>query len=160
MTKGLLASISDALTESRFFAPMPANHKKGKTRYVFVMEWQPMPGDAVPEPLAFFALRQQHGVRARRCHHADGIAHATGLLPSRNAGLRPGAGCLPAEPYPPQQRLQITHSGCCQQEAGRARPSCYWPKAKNAGVWGRAPRSPWVDKLGRMISENVGLLGR
>src|SRR5512136_489256 len=33
----LLASLSDASTESEFFSPMPANYKKGKTRYVFVM---------------------------------------------------------------------------------------------------------------------------
>jgi CTP synthase len=33
----LLASVSDISLESEFFSPMPANFKKGKTRYVFVM---------------------------------------------------------------------------------------------------------------------------
>ena len=36
-SRDLLTKISDVSTESEFFAPMPANYKKGKTRYVFVM---------------------------------------------------------------------------------------------------------------------------
>ena len=36
-SKELLTKISDASTESEFFAPMPPNYKRGKTRYVFVM---------------------------------------------------------------------------------------------------------------------------
>src|SRR5512136_167745 len=36
-SKELLTKITDTSTESEFFAPMPANYKKGKTRYVFVM---------------------------------------------------------------------------------------------------------------------------
>jgi hypothetical protein len=109
----LFTKISDASTESEFFAPLPANYKKGKTRYVFVMELQPMTGDSVPGPLAFFALRQQHGMKARRCRRADSIAHATGLLRR--------SGCLPAEPYPPQQCVEITRNGHQQQEARRGR---------------------------------------
>lgn len=35
--KDLLASVSDISAESEFFSPVPANFKKGKTRYVFVM---------------------------------------------------------------------------------------------------------------------------
>ncbi|HUW18021.1 MAG TPA: CTP synthase [Sedimentisphaerales bacterium] len=35
--KDLLASVSDASTESEFFSPIPAGYKKGKTRYCFVM---------------------------------------------------------------------------------------------------------------------------
>ena len=34
-------------------------------------------GDAVPEPLAFCALGQQHNKETRRCYRGDGIAHAT-----------------------------------------------------------------------------------
>ena len=68
----------------------------------------PMPGDAVPEPLAFCALGQQHNKGTRRCHRCDGIAHATGLLRR--------SGCLPAEPYPPQQRIQATAEGLRKQE--------------------------------------------
>ena len=33
----LLASVSDASTESEFFSPVPAGYKKGKTRYCFVV---------------------------------------------------------------------------------------------------------------------------
>jgi CTP synthase len=33
----LLASVSDASTESEFFSPVPPGYKKGKTRYCFVM---------------------------------------------------------------------------------------------------------------------------
>src|SRR4030043_475809 len=36
-SKELLTKISDTSTESEFFSPMPANYRKGKTRYVFVM---------------------------------------------------------------------------------------------------------------------------
>ena len=36
-SKELLTKISDVSTDSEFFSPMPANYKKGKTRYVFVM---------------------------------------------------------------------------------------------------------------------------
>ncbi|RPJ37052.1 MAG: CTP synthase, partial [Planctomycetaceae bacterium] len=36
-SRELFTKISDTSTESEFFAPMPANYKKGKTRYVFVM---------------------------------------------------------------------------------------------------------------------------
>ena len=35
--KDLLASVSDVSTESEFFSPMPANYKKEKTRYCFVL---------------------------------------------------------------------------------------------------------------------------
>jgi hypothetical protein len=110
-SKELLTKMSDTSTEREFFSPMPPNYKKGKTRYVFVMEWQARAGDAVPGPLAFFALHQQHGMRTRRCHHADGIAHATGLLRR--------SGCLPAEPYPPQQCTQATHYRFVWQAASR-----------------------------------------
>jgi CTP synthase len=34
--KDLLASVSDASTESEFFSPIPSDYKKGKTRYCFV----------------------------------------------------------------------------------------------------------------------------
>ena len=36
-TNDLLASVSEASTDSEFFSPVPAGYKKGKTRYVFVM---------------------------------------------------------------------------------------------------------------------------
>src|SRR5512142_2404345 len=36
-SRELFTKISDASTESEFFSPIPANYKKGKTRYVFVM---------------------------------------------------------------------------------------------------------------------------
>ena len=36
-SKELLTKISDTSTDSEFFAPLPPNYKKGKTRYVFVM---------------------------------------------------------------------------------------------------------------------------
>ena len=36
-SRDLLTKITDTSTESEFFAPLPANYKKGKTRYVFVM---------------------------------------------------------------------------------------------------------------------------
>src|SRR5512138_3777194 len=36
-SRELFTKISDTSTESEFFSPMPANYKKGKTRYVFVM---------------------------------------------------------------------------------------------------------------------------
>lgn len=111
-SKELLTRITDASMESE--------------------ESQSMPGDAVPGPLAFFALRQQHGIEARRCHRTDGIAHATGLLRR--------SGCLPAEPYPPQQHTEATRYGFVRQVASRTQPPCYWLKATNAGVWGRAPR--------------------
>jgi len=35
--KDLLAAVSDTSTDSEFFSPMPANYKKGKTRYCFVL---------------------------------------------------------------------------------------------------------------------------
>jgi len=41
--------------------------------------------------------RQEGDAQAKRRHHA------TGPLPSHNAGSRPGAGCFSAEPYPPQR---------------------------------------------------------
>jgi len=82
-------------------------------------------------------------------HRADGIAHATGLLPSRNAGSRPGTGCLPAEQgsqtrriafgvpaYPPQQRLQTTDSVRRRQGARQTLLLCYHaigPKRKMPG---------------------------
>ena len=36
-SRELFTKISDTSTESEFFSPLPANYKKGKTRYVFVM---------------------------------------------------------------------------------------------------------------------------
>src|SRR5512133_4186439 len=36
-SRDLLTKITDTSTESEFFAPLPLNYKKGKTRYVFVM---------------------------------------------------------------------------------------------------------------------------
>ena len=36
-SRELFTKISDTSTESEFFAPMPANYKKGKTRYVVVV---------------------------------------------------------------------------------------------------------------------------
>jgi CTP synthase len=36
-SKELLTKVSDTSTESEFFSPIPANYKKGKTKYVFVM---------------------------------------------------------------------------------------------------------------------------
>ena len=101
----------------------------------FLMEPQPTTGDAVPGPLAFFALRQQHGMKARRWHHADGTGHAT--------GLPRGSGCLPAEPYPPQQYIQTIGNVCRRQGQVRATHAsplpCYWPKAINAGGLGAEP---------------------
>ena len=35
--KNLLASVSDASTESEFFSPVPTGYKKGKTKYCFVL---------------------------------------------------------------------------------------------------------------------------
>ncbi len=140
--ENVLASPSGLSTGSESFSPLPANDGKGGTHRVFMMELRPMTGDAVPGPLAFFALRQQHGVRARRCHRADGIAHATGLLRR--------SGCLPAEPYPPQQRLQTTDNARRSQEARQWPLACcsmLLAQSEKCRGLGRSPKESQVDKL-------------
>jgi hypothetical protein len=71
----------------------------------FLVRSQSMAGDAVPGPLAFFALRQQHGVRAR---------------PGRAAALRAGASMPTASPMPldccpPATRAPGPGRGACRQ---------------------------------------------
>jgi len=54
------ASQSGLSTVSESFSSLPANSGKNRAHRVFMMELRPTTGDAVPGPLAFFALRQQH----------------------------------------------------------------------------------------------------
>jgi len=66
----------------------------------FRMDSRQRPGTLSPDPW-HFALSASSMVWERGDVTAnDGIAHATGRLPSRNAGSRPGAGCLSAERVP------------------------------------------------------------